>query len=292
MASGQTVGFQQIDSLFHVQLGKIVFQLIVVKCAQIGMKVGGKVGVLFRNVTQQAQGLLGQLNCLGNILFTGCPAFQQMCMIEIRAASICHKPFQFADDGIHSRLVTVFLHIFKDIFQEQQVSRHIILLSQGNDALCGLEKLSVSRHFDAMEQADFSLSGARCMILGYGRIGKALQKMLLGLGAKVTVAARREESRLAAGRDSIPFCDLTSHLHEMQVIFNTVPARVLEKEELSCIPKDALLLELASPPYGMDLTAAGEMGLHAWGEWGIPGRYCPKSAANILFDYMDREALI
>ena len=169
--------------------------------------------------------------------------------------------------------------LFRPLADETYTSMNAILSAEG-------------AVFYAMEQADFSLSGARCMILGYGRIGKALQKMLLGLGAKVTVAARREESRLAAGRDSIPFCDLTSRLHEMQVIFNTVPARVLEKEQLSCIPKDALLMELASPPYGMDLAAAGEMGLHAWGEWGIPGRYCPKSAANLLFDYMDREALI
>ena len=143
--------------------------------------------------------------------------------------------------------------------------------------------------YAAMKNADFALSGAACAVLGYGRIGKALTKLLRGLGAQVTVAARREESRREAGHGSIPLAALPDVLPGIQVLFNTVPAPILGREWLKRVSPAALLLELASAPYGIDLAAARELGLHAWLESGIPGRYCPKTAARVLLDYMERE---
>lgn len=155
--------------------------------------------------------------------------------------------------------------------------------------LCNAVLSAEGAVFAAMRQADFSLHQAACIVIGYGRIGKALTGMLRGLGAKVTVAARRRESRDEAGKGSIAMEELPLSLPHAQLIFNTVPAPILGKEHLSLVNKDTLLIELASPPYGIDLSAAQEMGLRAWGEWGIPGRYCPKSAAQILTDYLERE---
>ena len=45
---------------------------------------------------------------------------------------------------------------------------------------------------------------------------------------------------------------------------------------------NALIMDLASPPYGVDLHAAWNLGLRAWREPGLPGRYCPESAARAL----------
>ena len=41
----------------------------------------------------------------------------------------------------------------------------------------------------AMEKTDITLHGANVLVLGYGRIGKSLSRMLKGIGAKVTVEA-------------------------------------------------------------------------------------------------------
>lgn len=140
----------------------------------------------------------------------------------------------------------------------------------------------------AMQLAPFSLCGAKCAVLGYGRIGKALCGMLRGLGARVTVVARRAESRKEAGKDSIPLEDLPKILPEIDILFNTIPSPVLGKEMLSLVSKDALLLELASAPYGIDLPAAQQMELRAWLESGIPGRYCPQSSAAAIMNYLER----
>ena len=43
----------------------------------------------------------------------------------------------------------------------------------------------------AMEELPITISGARCLITGYGRVGQALARLLVALGANVTVAARK-----------------------------------------------------------------------------------------------------
>ena len=45
---------------------------------------------------------------------------------------------------------------------------------------------------------------------------------------------------------------------------------------------DAMIIDLSSAPYGVDLDAAREMSLRAWREPKLPGRYCPFSAARAL----------
>ena len=74
---------------------------------------------------------------------------------------------------------------------------------------------------------------------------------------------------------------------ESDVIFNTVPAQVLGKSELDKIPKDALVVELASPPYGLNMELARHMGVHVQLESGVPGRYAPMNAGAALFDALE-----
>ena len=143
--------------------------------------------------------------------------------------------------------------------------------------------------FAAAARMNRAIRSASCLVIGYGRIGKALTRLLRGLDAKVTVAARREESRREAGENSVSMEGIKDILPFMDVIFNTVPAPILAKPALNAVNKNCVLIELASPPYGIDLDAAEEMGRMAFLESGLPGRYCPKSAAEALLSYLERE---
>lgn len=142
------------------------------------------------------------------------------------------------------------------------------------------------------ERALFSLSECSALVVGYGRIGRALTGMLLGYGTKVTVAARSQEARSLAERAGAKAVDMEGMLRELplqRAVFSTPPQRVLEEAQLSCLRRDALLVDLSSPPYGVDLKAAQAMGLNAWREPGLPGRFCPESAGRALL-YAIREA--
>jgi len=144
----------------------------------------------------------------------------------------------------------------------------------------------------AQERALFSFSELSALVIGYGRIGRALTGMLLGYGARVTVAARSEEGRSLAARAGAQAVDMEEMLHHLprqRAVFSTPPQRVLEARQLSCIRQGALLVDLSSPPYGVDIKAAQLMGINAWREPGLPGRYCPESAGRALLDAI-REA--
>ena len=141
----------------------------------------------------------------------------------------------------------------------------------------------------AMSQSDRALAGQQALVLGYGRIGIALTKMLRGLGVQVTVAARRSESRREAGPNSIPMEAIPSILPQTTLVFSSVPSPLLTEKELQLLPPAARLLELASPPYGIDLDAAKRLHLNCSLESGLPGRYCPRSAAETLLRYIERE---
>ena len=107
----------------------------------------------------------------------------------------------------------------------------------------------------AMRELPITLSGSLCLVLGYGRIAKILAHRLPGLGAHVTVAARRH-SDLAwiagYGYEALPINELKNKTHKMQVVFNTVPHLLLDRETLITLPKDCLIIDLASKPGGAD----------------------------------------
>ena len=146
--------------------------------------------------------------------------------------------------------------------------------------------------FTAMNKLSIAVQEAECLVIGYGRIGKELTRLLRGLGAHVTVAARRPESREEAGNDSVPISKIQSVIKKTDLILNTVPYPILSESSLLLIKNTAFLFDLASKPYGFDMEAARRLGVHAYLESGIPGRYCPASAASALLRYIERSVQI
>lgn len=136
-----------------------------------------------------------------------------------------------------------------------------------------------------------SLSGSMCLVIGYGRIGRRLSQLLHSLGADAAAAARRAPVRETIRQDGISafsMDELPALLPRAHFIFNTAPALVLPEPLLRLIRPDAHLMDLASPPYGFDLSLARGLSLSAVRENGLPGRYCPLSAGEALLDAVKR----
>lgn len=143
----------------------------------------------------------------------------------------------------------------------------------------------------AMRAGTRSLRDLPCLVVGWGRIGRALTEILVALNARVTVASRWPEHRSRAaerGAETVDTASVGAALPGRKLIVNTAPQLVLDAAALSGADSDAMLIDLASPPYGIDLHAAWALGLRAWREPGLPGRYCPHSAAQALLSAMDR----
>lgn len=139
----------------------------------------------------------------------------------------------------------------------------------------------------AMEQMKITLHNSNSLVLGYGRIGKALAKMLYGIGANVYVEAR-SCSDLAWVKNNgyipVPIKELQYYLSKIDVIFNTIPHLVLDEALLSKLNKNCLVMEIASKPGGIDIEAAKEMEIKIVMAQGLPGKVAPITAARVIKD--------
>lgn len=140
--------------------------------------------------------------------------------------------------------------------------------------------------FLAMQALDITLHGARAAVLGYGRIGEALVQRLQSWGVEVSVGARKAKdfARIEGQRARvIDLLDtqLEARLVEgFDMIFNTVPYRLLSDQMLLHMPRKTLLIELASPPGGWDPSAPCSC-LTVYAP-GLPAKYAPQTAGVLL----------
>ena len=123
------------------------------------------------------------------------------------------------------------------------------------------------------------------LVLGYGRVGRAVARRLALLGGRVTVAARSPEQRANArcsGCRAAALTALPALLPEFDAVINTIPAPVLPRTLLQRLPAGALIIDLASLPGGTDFAAAEELGLHAEHALALPGRCAPQTAGALI----------
>ncbi len=103
----------------------------------------------------------------------------------------------------------------------------------------------------AMEQTIHTLHGSNILVLGFGRVGKAVAYMLKGIGANVFVEAGKEEDfawMKVYGYKPILLNEIQKNLGQFDIIMNTIPTIILKEEELSKLKKECVLIDLASYP--------------------------------------------
>ena len=139
----------------------------------------------------------------------------------------------------------------------------------------------------AMEELPITLHDARVLVVGFGRLGRALGPRLQGLGARVWVCARRHEQRAAAqcmGLGSEGMERLSDWLCSYDLVFNTAPAPVLGVEELAALKERALVIDLASRPGGVDMEAAAALGVRVIWALSLPGKVAPVTSGRYIKD--------
>lgn len=138
----------------------------------------------------------------------------------------------------------------------------------------------------AMEQLESTLGEMNCLVLGFGRIGKLLCRRLQGLGCRVTAAARKPEDLAwirAYGYNAVKLSELKGRLGSFDLVFNTVPAMVLDGNMVGALSPRCLCVDLASVR-GIDADAARERGIRYLWARGLPGKMAPHTAAKALRD--------
>ena len=137
----------------------------------------------------------------------------------------------------------------------------------------------------AIGQLPVTLDGCETLVIGWGRIGKCLAPLLKGVGAKVTVAARKEADLAilsATGYESVEICNID--VQKYRLIINTVPAPVLDGTAAAA---HTVLLDLASK--------RGISGQKVLWARGLPGKNASESSgaliARTVLRYLGKEQL-
>lgn len=127
----------------------------------------------------------------------------------------------------------------------------------------------------ALRHIDCTLKGCPVLVVGGGRIGTCLAKLLKALGAQVCVAVRQKRALWEVlGYETLPSTDLGYSLGRFRLIFNTVPAPVITEEALPYCREDCIKIELASQP-----GIAGSDVIHARG---LPNLEAPETSGNLI----------
>ncbi len=145
-----------------------------------------------------------------------------------------------------------------------------------------------------MNSLSKNVCGSRVAVTGFGRIAKQLSRLLASLGAHVTVAARKESDLAFA--ETLGYSCLKIEGERWNyalasgydIVYNTVPYRIFDREFLGAVDKKTLLVELASVPGGFDICAAQELGTNISWALSLPGKYAPESAGAIIAECAEK----
>lgn len=151
----------------------------------------------------------------------------------------------------------------------------------------------------AIQNTDFTIHGSTSMVLGMGRTGFTMARSLQGLGAKIKMGVRKSEHYARAeemGWKPFMIKDLSDQLSDINLLFNTIPTMIVTAQILSKMPREAVIIDLASAPGGCDFRYAEKRGIKALLAPGLPGIVAPKTAgiimANTLVELISEEVKI
>lgn len=144
--------------------------------------------------------------------------------------------------------------------------------------------------FLSMKELDVTVRDTPFMILGGGRLAKALFSTLYSLGARVTFAARSPyDLRWAAALGAHPLDlssdtdDIIEEINKTRVIINTVPKKVLPDWAFSSVKDDLIFIELAGDETLIS-PILKEKGNYTVCAKALPSKYAPTTAASLLYD--------
>lgn len=136
-----------------------------------------------------------------------------------------------------------------------------------------------------LRETPFSLVDRRVLLLGYGRCGQEIAGLLSCFSVKLSVGEK--EPLLLAQAASKGFAAFSPEknpkaLSSFDLVINTVPGRVLDITHLHNLSPHCQLFDIASAPFGFDWESAHSRGLSLVRCSGIPGKWMPETAGELM----------
>lgn len=137
----------------------------------------------------------------------------------------------------------------------------------------------------AIRETSDTIAFSDVTVVGFGRVGGAVAKLFSAAGAKVTVAVRSktDEARChAVGYKSCCISALAESVENCDILINTAPARVIDRKVLQKTGPDALIIDLASRPGGIDFEYANELERRVVWALSLPSTVAPRYSGKLI----------
>lgn len=136
-----------------------------------------------------------------------------------------------------------------------------------------------------ISETDINMAECKILVTGYGRCAKTLARKLNSLCFETCICARKQENITDAKANNccgILLTDLKDKVNNYQIIINTVPAMIFNRDVLFKVSRDTLIIDIASKPGGVDFEYCKQKGIKALHCLGLPGKYAPRATAIFL----------
>ena len=229
-----------------------------------------------KTAMEKAQVIIGPVPFSSNEDFINAPFAHDKIMIDDLMKSNKSKIFISGSikDDLKKRLDEKYMEVIDIMKRDDLAILNTIATAEGTIEV-------------AIKNTDKILQGSRVLILGFGRVGKIVANKFSKMSAIVTCAARKVSDLAwikAYGYNSLNINYMLYDLKEFDIIINTVPQTILRERELKHIDAEALIIDLASSPGGIDGKIAKSMGLNFIWALALPGRIAPSSSAKFIKD--------
>ncbi len=141
---------------------------------------------------------------------------------------------------------------------------------------------------DLIYNTETTIDNTNTFVIGYGNVGKRLVKTLRHLGANTTVGVKdkTELNELIIKDFNVLYTSdkeaMTKVISDSDIIINTVPNLIIDKDYLKVVNKEAYILDISSYPYGVDFNTANKLNIKNKLYLAIPSIVAPKTAGLIL----------
>ena len=139
--------------------------------------------------------------------------------------------------------------------------------------------------FYALSNIDRSLFECNILITGFGRVAKVLADRLKSLCNTVTISARSQKDLAyakALNFKTVNLSGIKDNISDFDLIFQTVPAKIITDEIIDKMRSDTVIVELSSKSVGTDFEYAANKKIKVVHAPALPEKIAPITAGNIL----------
>lgn len=168
-------------------------------------------------------------------------------------------------------------------------NRGAIILMEDNDIIKSNAIPTVEGILaDIIMNTDITIKNSNVLVIGYGNIGSYLVDSLKKLGSNVIVSIKENRDKTILDEKRIPNVfssdkiKMNKCINECNIIINTVPTLIIDKEYIKNIRDDTYILDVSSYPHGIDIKELEKDNIKYKIYLGIPSKVAPKTSGLIL----------